>query len=87
MAEKSNKSTGRSRKPVKKLNKSVLKYEFQGIIPPSSIKLAYDNITDTNLGHINVQQFCDWVKVEGKTIFLDRLYHSGLPQAVAFPIS
>ncbi|KAH9316808.1 hypothetical protein KI387_044546, partial [Taxus chinensis] len=59
MAEKSNKSIGRSRKPVEKSNKSTLKYEFQGIIPPSSIKSAYDNITDTNLGHINVQQFCE----------------------------
>ncbi|KAH9296790.1 hypothetical protein KI387_028472, partial [Taxus chinensis] len=78
---------GRSRNPMEKSNKSMLKYEFQGIIPPSSIKSAYDNITDTNLGHINVQQFCDRVKAEGKTIFSDRLYHSGLPQAAAFPVS
>ncbi|KAH9311030.1 hypothetical protein KI387_026065, partial [Taxus chinensis] len=59
MAEKSNKFVGRSRKPMETLNKFVINYEFQGIIPPNSIKLAYDNITDTDLGHINVQQFCD----------------------------
>ncbi|KAH9327699.1 hypothetical protein KI387_007877 [Taxus chinensis] len=82
-AGKNNSYAGRSRKLVEKSNKSALKYEFQGIIPPSSIKSAYDNITNTNLGHINVQQFSDRVKAEGKTIFSDRLYHSGLPQATS----
>ncbi|KAH9306609.1 hypothetical protein KI387_011013 [Taxus chinensis] len=87
MAEKPNKSKGKSNKYVENSIKSALKYEFQGIIPPTSIKSSYDNIIDTDLGHTNVTKFCDWVKAEGKTVFSDRLYHNGLPQAATFPIS
>lgn len=67
------------RKPEK------MKYQYQGGVKESKVQSVWDNIGDTDLGHIDIQDFRNRVYSPSAYGKPRQMLESGIAQATGFP--
>lgn len=62
-----------------------MKYQYQGVINESKVQSNWDNIGDTDLEHIDIQNFKERVYAPNAYGKPKRMVESDIAQAVGFP--
>lgn len=68
-------------------DKDQMKYKFQGEPLKSKVTSAWNEITDTNIGHVNIDEFTHrvWINLTTEVALLVR--SSGITKVVGFPLA
>lgn len=65
-----------------------MKYKFKGVAPPSKLILEVGNISNTNVGRMNLKEFHKKMnKMKRKNIRVNNIVESRIIQAIIFSIS
>lgn len=79
------KKSGRT--PRGKEDKDQMKYQFQGDPLHSKVTTDWKEITDTNIGQVDMDEFTQRVRVNPTTKNVRLIRQSGIAKAASFPPS
>lgn len=64
-----------------------MKFEFKGVYPETKITSDWSMIGDTNLGHVDIDEFRERIFKINPTSYARKIVQSGIAQVVGFPTS
>lgn len=70
-----------------KITTKLKKQQLHPVFPPSSLSSNIDNIKDTEIGHVDLEEFLERVRESLVSYKMEPIINSGIHLVVAFPMS